>query len=90
MVIKAMLFDSGRRHYTLILRVDLLDDIFVERHWGGNFNKRGGFKKDKFETMEEAKLFFDQIAKRRQRRGYQSKFSIDENTKRFEGFEDES
>lgn len=58
------------RYYQADISCDLFGMWILKRCWGGLHSKRGNSKTLAFNRYEDALSSFDEIAKRRQQRGY--------------------
>lgn len=63
-------FRTQTRGYTLLLEIDLLDDLILTRHWFGLQNGRGSTKQKLFYELKDALKEIKRIENIRLRRGY--------------------
>ena len=61
---------ENHRRYKLLLENDLLNGWHVYRYWWSKRRLRAGSKHHYFETQAEAELLFEQMIKRKLKRGY--------------------
>ena len=62
---------SETRFYSAELRQDLFGDWMLECQWSGKHQKGGRIKRDYVNSYEEGLARFEEIEKRRLKRGYQ-------------------
>jgi predicted DNA-binding WGR domain protein len=61
---------ENHRRYKLLLENDLFNGWHVYRYWWSRRRQRAGSKHHYYETQAEAEVLFEQLIKRKSKRGY--------------------